>query len=369
MQLYKLRKKADLSIAGVGLALTLVGLVMILSSSQIIAADNYSNQYYFFIRQLEAWLIGLGAFLYLWKTPVEKLYELRGKLLIASVVMLVLVFIPGIGVEINGSHRWLGMFGYKLFQPTEFVKLMMLIYFAAWLAAKGEDVRDFKRGILPFVCAIAIISGLILIEPDTDTVVVIMAMAFSILFVAKAKFWHIALIVVAAAAVLTTLIFTTGYRKERLNTATKTEATDKLDTDYHAEQAKIAIGSGGLWGVGFGQGVSKYNYLPESYSDSIFAVMAEELGFVRVVIILLGYFYLTWRGYLISLNANSRYVQLLAVGISTMLMTQALINIGGMLGIVPLSGITLPFLSYGGTSLIVSMAMLGLLTNISRETN
>ncbi|HUD20667.1 MAG TPA: putative peptidoglycan glycosyltransferase FtsW [Candidatus Saccharimonadales bacterium] len=368
MQIYKLRKRFDPSIPIVGLSLTLLGLVMILSASQVTAAENYGNPYYFFLRQLLAWGLGLIGFLYFWRAPIDRFYQWRKNFLWIIFLLLIAVFLPGLGEKINGSYRWIGLAGHKLFQPTELVRIFLIIYLSAWLAAMGDNVRSFTKGALPFAILIAAISTLLILEPDTDTVVALLVTSLAIFFVAKAKFWHILLITLAAVAIISAIIFLTPYRHSRFSTATQGSSATALSSGYHAEQAQIAIGSGGWWGVGFGKGISKYAYLPESYSDSIFAVIAEELGFVRTLLVVLAFIYLVWRGYLISLNANSRFVQLMAVGISTLILVQMMINIGGMLGILPLSGITLPFVSYGGTSLVVNMAMLGLLTNISRET-
>jgi cell division protein FtsW len=308
------------------------------------------------------------GFFYCWRLTVDKLFQWRKGLLWIIFLLVIVVFIPGLGEKINGSHRWIGLFGHKLFQPTEFVRILLIVYLSAWLAAKGEEVKSFLKGALPFALLMAAVSFFIVIEPDTDTVVALLATSLAIFFVAKARFSHILVIGLAAAGIIAAIILLSPYRLDRLKTATQGSSADALGSGYHTEQAQIAIGSGGWWGVGFGKGISKYSYLPESYSDSIFAVIAEELGFVRTLLVVIAFIYLVWRGYLISLTANSRFVQLMAVGISTLILVQAMINIGGMLGILPLSGITLPFVSYGGTSLIVNMAMLGLLTNISRET-
>jgi cell division protein FtsW len=365
---FKLKKKVDPVIPTIGFILSIIGLVMILSSSQIVAADKFGDAYYFFTRQLMAWVLGLGAFFYFLRIPLERLYEGRSFFLIATLILLILVFVPGIGGETASVYRWVG-WGALRFQPSEVAKLFLIIYFSGWLAAKGDMVRSFKKGLLPFLMVLGAVGFLIMSEPDLDTTIVITVTVLSIFFVAQSHPAHFMALALAGVAVIFLLIIIAPYRMERLQVLLNkdTSAQDSLNTGYHSQQALIAIGSGGVWGVGFGQGVSKYAYLPQSYTDSIFAVIAEELGFVRTAGIVLAYLVLAWRGFMVAYQANSRFVRMIAIGVTVLIITQTLINIGGMLNILPLSGIPLPFVSYGGTSLIITMAMLGLLTNASRE--
>ena len=374
MQTLKLRKRIDPFIPSIGIALSVFGLVMILSASQISSAENYGNPYHFFTRQLVAWVIGLMGFFYFLRTPLEKLYQNRSWYLGIAIFLLMLVFVPGIGAPIAGVHRWVHIAGWQ-FQPSDFTKLFLLIYLAAWLSSKNEIAGHFSRGFLPFCLVLLVVLGLVEVGHDLSTLVIIAVMSLSIFLVAQTKWWQTLLLVVGGLAVVFFLIFSTGYRQDRLGvflggsnkiTNNSSSSTSKLD-DYHAQQALIAIGNGGLWGVGFGQGISKYAYLPESHTDSIFAVIAEELGFVRASLVILAFMFLGWRIYLIALKANSQFVKLLAVGGGVLIIFQALVNIGGMLGLIPLSGVTLPLLSYGGTSLMINMFILGLLTNASRE--
>ncbi len=369
MSQFKLRRKIDPTIPILTLVLSVFGLIMILSSSQIQAAHNSGNAYYFFIRQLIAWLIGASAFFYFMKIPLETLYQNRTGFLIIILILLGLVFLPIIGPKIAGVHRWIDL-GFFRFQPAEVAKLLLILYFAGNLAAKGRDTEDPIKVLIPFICVLGLVVGLIIFQPDMGTALVIIITSLAVLFIAEANIWqYIALIFVGVMALLL-IIYIAPYRVSRLNAFLNknTSQQDKLGSAYHGIQAKIAIGTGGLWGVGFGRGTSKYSFLPESHNDSIFAVIAEELGYLRTMLVLLAYFYLAWRGYLITRAANSRYVLLLAAGITTAIIGQMLINVGGMLGVLPLTGVPLPLISYGGTSLIVTMAMLGLLTNTSRET-
>jgi len=366
---FKLRRKIDTAIPILTLALSVFGLVMILSSSQVQATETTGNAYYFFIRQLIAWIIGAGVFFYFMKVSLENLYHYRNVFLIISLILLTLVFFPIIGPKIAGVHRWIDI-GILRFQPAEVVKLLLILYFAGNLAAKERDVQDPIKTLLPFVCVLGLVVGLIILQPDMGTALVIIASTLTILFIAEANIWQYIALLIVGVLLLLLIIYQAPYRVSRFTAFLNknTSQQDKLGSAYHGNQAQIAIGTGGLWGVGFGQGVSKYSFLPESHNDSIFAVIAEELGYIRTMIVVLAFFYLAWRGYLITRASNSRYVKLLAAGVTTAIIGQMLINVGGMLGVLPLTGVPLPLISYGGTSLLVSMALLGVLTNVSRET-
>ncbi|MEK7535299.1 MAG: putative lipid II flippase FtsW [Patescibacteria group bacterium] len=366
---FKLRRKIDPVIPILTLGLSVFGLIMLLSSSQVQAAQTTGNSYYFFIRQLLAWIIGAGVFFYFMKVPLEKLYQRRNLFLIISLVLLLLVFFPIIGPKIAGVHRWIDI-GFLRFQPAEVVKLLLILYFAGNLAAKERDIESPLKTLMPFVCVLSLVVGLIILQPDMGTALVIIIASLTILFIAQANIWQYGALLIVGLMALLLIIYIAPYRASRLTAFLNqnTSQEDRLGSAYHGTQAQIAIGTGGIWGVGFGQGTSKYSFLPESHNDSIFAVIAEELGFVRTMLVLLAYFYLAWRGYLITLAANSRYVKLLAASVTTAIIGQMIINIGGMLGVLPLTGVPLPLISYGGTSLLVSMALLGILTNTSRET-
>lgn len=365
---FKLRRKFDTSIPTVGIILSLFGLVMVLSASQITSINAYGTPYHYFVTQLISWVLGMLAFFYFLRVPIERLYVQRTNYFYTTVFLLLVVFIFP---KIAGVHRWINL-GFFQLQPAELAKLFLVIYFAGWFAAKGEKVASFFKGLLPFIAVLAVVSGLIILEPDMGTMLIVLLLSMVMFFIAKANLVHYAGVVVIGILALVILAYAAPYRAARLesflgrNTNAQTPQ-DVIDAKYQNQQALIAIGSGGLWGEGFGQGLSKYSYLPESHTDSIFAVVGEELGFFRTALVVLAYVYLAWRGYLVSLKANSRFAKLLAVGLSTAIISQAMINIGGLLGIIPLTGVPLPFISYGGSSLVVCLAMLGLLTNVSRE--
>lgn len=314
------------------------------------------------------WFLGLGAFYYFLHAKLEILFESRIKLLIASFVLLIAVFLPIIGPEIAGVHRWVSL-GFIRFQPSEIVKILYTIYLAAWLAVKGKDIDEPAKTLMPFVVVLFGLIGLIMLQPDMGTALVLISIAMTVYFVARVNILQYLALMIVGLLMLLMLIFSAPYRLQRLTVFLdqNSSQSDRLGAAYHGRQAQIAIGTGGWWGVGFGQGTSKYSFLPESHNDSIFAVVAEEMGFIRTSLFLMLYMYLLYRGYLVVKLANSRFVQLLATGIVAAIASQLLINIGGMLGLLPLTGVPLPLISYGGTSLVVTMSLLGLLTNLSRE--
>jgi cell division protein FtsW len=365
---FKLRRRIDSSLAITGIALSVFGLVMVLSASQVSSAQQFGNSYHFFVRQLAAWLAGMVVFFYFLRVKLEDLFEQRGIYLVITLILLVAVVL--VGTVANGAKRWIDLGVFNL-QPSEFAKLFLAIYFSGWFAAKGDKITSFTKGLLPFLAILLVIAGLIYFEKDFGTMLIMIILSLSIFFVAKSNVFHIIGIICLGGLLLVSLILISPYRAQRLETfltqSGGSSTQDNLGAGYHNYQAKIAIGSGGWWGEGFGQGMSKYNYLPEAQTDSIFAVITEELGFVRTSLVVLAYFFIAWRGYLITLRANSKFSKYLACVLTTALVTQALINIGGIMGIIPLTGVPLPFISYGGSSMIVCLGMLGLLTNVSRE--
>lgn len=365
---FKLRRRFDSLIPITGLTLSLVGLVMILSSSQVLGARHYDSSYYFFLRQLIFWFLGLVVFFYCLRLPSDYLYEKRLTILIVAVVLLLLVFVPVLGPEISGARRWLKL-GYLNFQPAELAKIATVVFFSGWLANRHAMMGDWQKTLLPFIGILGLIAALVVIEPDLGTAVIIVLTSVIIYFIAGSPGWQMILMFVVGLMLLLFLINSASYRAERLTSFLNMirGESDSQDSSYHTHQALIAVGSGGLWGVGFGQSTSKYQFLPEAHTDSIFAVIAEELGFLRTIPIVAGYLLLLWRGLVVAARANSRFVQLAATGLTFLIVGQALINIGGLLGLIPFTGVPLPFISYGGSSLFVSFAALGLLTNFSRE--
>ena len=358
----------DYVLIGTLALIILFGLMMLSSDSSVQAFQKFGDSYYFFKNQLLRGLIpGLIAFYFASRIDYRTWKKYAFGLLIASVVMLILVFIPGLGVSYGKAQSWLKI-GPLGFQPTEIVKLTFLIYLATWLEKRGErGLKDPQYGLLPFLFAIGLISFLILAQPDLGTLMIVIAISLIIYFMAGAPGKYILWIFIGGLVIAFIAIQVAPYRLDRF-TAFFNQEADPQGIGYHISQAKLAIGSGGFLGLGIGKSRQKFNYLPEVYGDSIFAVIAEEMGFLFSIILIGLFLTLTIRGLKIGRASPDNFGRLLAVGIISWFTLQTFINIGAMAGLLPLTGIPLPFISYGGTALTVSLFAAGILVNISKQT-
>jgi cell division protein FtsW len=346
-------------------ALTLFGLIMVTSASSVIAERFWEDPYFFLKHQLVYGGVGgVLAFTVGILLPYKTWRYLALPGLIFALVLLILVFVPGLQVASGGAARWIGV-GSLTLQPTEITKLAFIIYLAALLERKGEDVRDFRKSVVPFLIIIGGISALIALQPDIGTLFTIGAIALTMVFASGFRLRHIFLIMLGGAAAFAVLLNTAGYRVARV-IAFLNPDLDKQGIGYQVAQSLLAVGSGGWWGLGFGRSRQKYQYLPEPASDSIFAIIAEELGFVRSVLLLAVFGIIAYRGYLIAQQAPDVFSRLVAVGITSWIIIQAFVNIGSIVGVLPLTGIPLPFISYGGSALVTNLLAAGILLNISR---
>lgn len=282
---------------------------------------------------------------------------------IGSILLTLLVFSP-IGIEYGGAKRWISL-GFISFQPSEFLKIAFIIYFAAWLSGLKNKVATFSWGFLPFVTFSAILGAILLTQPDTDTFAVTVFAALSMYIVSGAKWRHILAILLIGLAVLATLYFTRPYIKERIRTVFQPSVNSQTSR-YQLNQSLIAVGSGQIWGKGFGQSIQKFHYLPEPFGDSVFAVAAEEFGFVGALLIIGFFIMFVLEGLKISSKSADSFGRLTSLGIVILVVSQALTNIGGMIGVLPLVGIPLPFVSQGGTALFITLIAVGIVMNISR---
>jgi cell division protein FtsW len=286
-------------------------------------------------------------------------------LLVAAIILNILVLVPGIGFEHAGARRWI-VLGSVSFQTSEILKLAFIIYFAAWAAGVKEKIKTFRSGFLPLLILFAVVALLLLSQPDTDNLMLIIFTGVT-MFIAAGGKWRYALLVVLAGLVgLVFLAYSRPYIMQRLTTFFNPNV-DVQGASYQVRQSLIAVGSGGLFGRGFGQSVQKFTYLPEPVGDSIFAVAAEEFGFVGSIFLLLLFVLFATRGLKIAQRTPNLFARLTVVGIVIMIVSQAFVNIGAMLGVVPLSGITLPFVSHGGTSLFITLLEVGIVLSISRS--
>lgn len=348
-------------------ALIIGGLLMLSSASAVVSFQKFNSAYYYISHQiLFGFLPGLGLYLLCSLTPYRVWQKYASLFLAVSVVLLIAVFFPGIGYEYGGARRWLHA-GPYLFQPSEFVKLTFLLYLATWLSKKGEKaVRDFSYGFLPFLFVLGIIALLVIAQPDMGTMGIIVLIGFTMFFAGGAKFSHMALAAGGAAFAFVVLIQSAAYRFQRFTTFLHPEL-DPQGIGYHINQALLAVGSGGLFGRGFGHSRQKFAYLPEVTGDSIFAIIAEELGFILSIILIGLIVFLVLRGFAIARGAPDMFGRLVCVGVMSWIAFQSFINIGAMLSVLPLTGIPLPFISYGGSSMIILMGAAGIVANISRH--
>ncbi len=358
-------QKPDFLFAITVAGLVFFGIVMISSSSVVISMERFGHNYYYVGQQLISLIVGLIALFITYNLDYRFWRKNSFWLMVVTLILLVLVFVPGIGKAAGGAHRWIGI-GSQWFQPSEIVKLSFIIYLSAWLDRRGEKVQSFILGFVPFSFLILLVGALIMLQPDLGTMSVIFLTASAIYFSAGANLAHIIIGAGGVAVILGILIKTAPYRLQRFLVFLNPSA-DTQGAGYHINQSLLAIGSGGFWGLGFGQSKQKYLYLPQVQTDSIFAVIAEEMGFFRSLMLLAAFAFLGYLGFRIAKNAPDNFSRLLVVGITTWILVQAFINIGAMLGILPLTGVPLPFISFGGSSLIILLAAVGIILNISRH--
>jgi len=350
------------------LALLGLGLVMITSASSEVAAVQSGNPLYHMIRHLVYLVIGLGAAGVVMMIPLATWQRMGGLLLVGAFGLLVLVLLPGIGREVNGSSRWIG-FGAFNVQPSEIAKVFVVLYLAGYLVRRQEEVRESWAGFFkPFVVLLPM-AGLLLLEPDFGATVVMMGAAAAMLFLGGVGLFRFALMVALAVGAVVVLVQTQEYRLQRLITFTDPWA-DQFGSGYQLTQALIAFGRGEWLGVGLGNSIQKQFYLPEAHTDFVFAVLAEELGLVGALATVGLFVFVSVRALYIGLwaeKAKQFFAAYVAYGLAFLWIGQFLINIGVNIGLLPTKGLTLPFLSYGGSSLVICCASLGLLLRIEWE--
>jgi cell division protein FtsW len=357
------RWRFDFILLIVTLALVGFGIVMVYSTSAIMAGDRFQDSYYFLKKQ--AFFAGVGFLLmtFMMFFPYAILKRLAYPILILSVLLLIAVLIPGIGYRAGGAMRWLKIQSVS-FQPSEFAKLGLIIFLAYFLTKKEEKIRSFSFGFLPTL----LLSGLVIIlvakEPDLGAALFLSAMVFFLLFISGARVIYILSALLLAVPMIYTLMMNVGYRYKRLMSFIR-PWEDPTGTSFQIIQSFLSFGSGGLFGLGLGEGRQKLFFLPAPHTDFIFSVIGEELGLVGAMVVILLFFIFTVRGIQIGLSLDDRFGTYLALGITLMISLQAVINMAVVLGLLPTKGLTLPFISYGGTSLITNMVGVGILLHLS----
>ena len=357
--------RPDFAIVALVLALTGIGLVIVYSASFAIGLNDFGDVNYFIYRQVAGAFAGLAAMVALARMDYHRLRRVSPLILLAALAGLALVLLPGVGHRANGAARWIRLGPLPPLQPSEFAKLAMVIYIAAWLAAKGRQVKTFSLGVVPFVMMVGLVGGLIMLEPDMGTFLVIVLTTGTMFFVAGASLSHVITLALAGLAGGMVLILVEGYRAERLLAFLHAEQ-DPSGKGFQILQLLIALGSGGVRGLGLGESRQKFFYIPGAHTDGIFAIVGEELGFAGAVIVITLFVLLVARGFRAAVHARDEFGYLLGVGVTCWIAFQTVINIAGITRSLPLTGIPLPFLSYGSSALVSTLAAVGILLSVSR---
>ena len=345
------------------LLLCIFGLIMIYSSSNIWASYKFDDAYYYVKHQAFFFIIGLMGIFILSKIDYKHYYKHSNKILLVSLILLILVLIPGIGKVRNGSRSWFGIGSFG-FQPSEIAKLALIIFTSKYLANNEKNVKNIFKGVFPILIIIFLFFGLIMLEPDFGTGMVIVCTLFVMLFASNIKFSFFGYLGLLGVMGIVALIIAAPYRMARI-VSFLNPWSDPLGTGFQIIQSLYAISPSGLFGRGLGNSIQKHFYLPEPQTDFIFAIILEELGILGVIILSILFITLLTNVIKISLNSKDLFAKYLSFGLIISIILQTVLNISVVIGLVPVTGVTLPFISYGGSSLLVSMASIGIILNIS----
>ena len=342
-----------------------IGLVMIFSASSATAYSVQQDAMYYLKRQIIWLFVALGAAYFAYRIDYHKLKKIAPIVLLLSILSLILVLVPHVGMLVNGARRWLGA-GSLSVQPSEFAKLALVLYLAAMLSSRGERITSLVRGLFPLCVPMAIMVMLILKEPDMGTASLLAMVAFAMFFAAGARWEHLTLILISTVPVVAISVLSSPYKRARI-LAFLDPWKDPQNTGFHIVQSLLALGSGGLFGVGLGASRAKFFYLPEQYTDFIFAVLGEELGLIGAVSVIILFLIFAYRATRIALGAPDRFGFFLALGCTALIVIQAFINIGVVTSSWPVTGVPLPFVSFGGSSLVVCLVAVALIINVGRH--
>src|SRR3989339_2105665 len=346
------------------LALTAIGLIMIFSASPTMALKS-GDPLYFIKRHIVYLLLGFSALYFGLRIDLTKLKRWSIWIFVGSLVLLLLVFIPGVGRKVLGASRWIDLV-FISFQPSELIKLTMILLLANLLAKMGKGITDFLKGLGPLLLLVGAVAAIIIKQPDLGTAIAIFSTSFIMLFAAGAKLFHLSLIAGVGVAGIIVLSFTSAYRFRRL-VAYLDPWKDPQGIGFQVIQSLLAVGSGGVMGLGLGASRQKFFYLPQQFTDFIFAILCEELGIVGGGMVVILFMLFCARGLKIAYSTADKFSSLLAAGIISWLTLQALINIMVVVGMLPTTGIPLPFISYGGTATIINLFAVGIVLNISTQ--
>ncbi|HEY0964751.1 MAG TPA: putative peptidoglycan glycosyltransferase FtsW [Candidatus Paceibacterota bacterium] len=358
-------KPVDTVLLSIVIALVAAGFLIFTSASLGLLARGGASFSSVAFSQIAFGIIGGGIAMFITSNIYYRHWRrFAFYIFILALIATLAVFIPGLGMTHGGATRWLNL-GFVTLQPSEFLKIGFVIYLATWFSGIHNKIGNWRYGLVPFVAVTGVVGAIMLKQPDTDTFVIMGCAGMAMFLAAGAKWRHLAGIVAAGIAMILLLAMVRPYVMERLTTFLHPE-TDPLGSGYQIQQSLIAIGSGGAFGRGFGQSIQKFDYLPEAIGDSVFAVYAEEFGFVGTTALIVGLVCLALRGYKTAAQAEDIFGTLLVTGFITLIIAQAFLNIAAMTGMAPLSGLPLPFISHGGTALMATLASLGIVLNVSR---
>lgn len=359
----------DLFLMVVAIALTLIGVLFVFDASYYYAqmtAKFNNNPFYFFSKQLVFAGIGIAMMFVFMFVDYRKLEKVKTILLVACVFMLFLVLATPLGVKVNGAKRWLNIPGFSL-QPSELSKFALVVFLASLISRRRNELTSFSRGIAPIVLWVGLVCFLVMLQPNLSMMMTIAVLVFVMLFIAGVRFVYLAMLGLGGFGIAALLVFLEPYRMSRLLTVID-PLKDPQGTGYQLNQSLIALGAGGLFGEGFGNSIQKCMYLPYRESDFIFSIIGEEFGLVGCILLLAVFALLIWRGYRIAVTARDYFGSLLAAGITAIIAIQVIFNVGVVSGVLPPTGLTLPFISAGGSSLVTFLIGVGVLLNISRTT-
>lgn len=360
-----MKKQIDRWFLSIVIILIVIGFFIFFSAALGLLAREGAKFGGVIFNQFLGLFIGLSALLVILKINYKTLKKYSFYIFLASILATAAVFIPDLGFSHGGAQRWL-LLGPFSFQPAEFLKIGFIIYFAAWLSAAKTRVQSFTYGLVPLLVMMGVVGLILLRQPDTGTFMIIFGTALAMFIASGARWRHIGLLAGLASGGLAFLAYTRPYIKERLLTFLN-PAIDPQGAGYQIQQSLIAIGSGEIFGRGFGQSIQKFNFLPEPVSDSIFAVFAEDFGFMGSALLVMLFAFFAFRGLVLANRAPDHFSRLVVLGIVILITSQAFLNIGSMLGVFPLTGLPLPFISHGGSALIFTLIAVGIVLNISKH--
>jgi cell division protein FtsW len=363
---YKGEHESDRPLIFIVGAIIVFGMVMLSSASSVIAYNTYHDSYYFFKHQIFGLVLGLAAAWFFSRIDYQVWRKYALWMLIASIGLLLLVFIPGLAGTWGTSRSWINIFGYSL-QPSEFVKITFLIYLAAWLEGRKKQLAEVSRGIGPFIAILGVIALLMILQPDMGTLTIIALASLVVYFIGGGSIKHLVGLVLLGLVALIIMVNIYPYQANRFKCMMDPSYAPQKEC-YQINQSLIAVGSGGFFGRGLGASRQKFLYLPQAQNDAIFPIISEETGFIFSAGLILLYLALFYRGFYIAKRAPDDFGKILAIGIVSWIVLQALINIGGMVNIMPMTGVPLPMISYGGSAMLVALASIGILINISKQT-